>query len=279
MVNGGQSGADELDDRDAQPKNPSQEWRQDATSHLAKDSADGRYEAGSRVVAVTLSKDRRGNLVSFERPSAAALAINIAHRAAVRATELQPLIRYSEANSFAGSVTSVDQDSTPMLFDYFEQCMVAVIFSFQALEAYCNYVIARKVIGTYAFERRSREVVNLTAIELERQASTEQKLADILPALLDMASPKGKVVWQNFKVLKEKRDGTVHIKSVDQAPRLTRPEDLDRASLFMGFIDADVMAWPQHAVQLIHYFARRDVVFSWMEYLLDLYGIPREAPK
>jgi hypothetical protein len=255
------------------------DWRLNWHSPLAKDSSNGRYKAGALAVKMTVSKNRRGDLVGFHQPSAAAMALSVAHSAASRAMDLQAGLEYG-ANDVSESMgTSINVASTGDLFDYFEQCMVAVTFGFQALEAYCNIVIAQKVSGTYPFSRKKGEVVDLTAIELERQASTEQKLAEILPTLLNIASPKGKAVWQNFKLLKEKRDATIHIKSTDQSPRTVRPEDLDRTTLFIGFMDADILGWPKSAVQLIHYFARRDVVPGWLEHELERYGIPNDTSK
>jgi hypothetical protein len=205
--------------------------------------------------------------------------LNIAHGAATRATTLQGQFEYDSTTFFGHTLDSVSAVSTGVLFDYFEQCMVAVTFSFQALEAYCNYVIARKVNNTYPVSRKKGEVLDLTAIEVERQSSTENKLAKILPDLLDVSSPVGKAVGQNFKLLKEKQDATIHIKSIDQAPRLKRGEDLDRTSLFMGFIEADVHEWPKSAVKLIYYFAHRDIVPDWLEHELERYEIPRDASK
>ena len=278
MAGGDPTASDVNADNNAQgPTSTSDDWRLDVITRLATDSSDGHFKEGARLVVVTASKNRRGDIVSFEQPSAAAMAINIAHRAAVHAMELQPRIAFSEASSFMGPGTSVTTATTPALFDYFEQCMVAATFSFQALEAYSNYIIDRNVKeGGYPYTRRKGEVVNLSAMDLERQASTEEKLGIILPDLLGMASPKKKKVWNKFKLLKDKSDATIHIKSVDQAPRMKRPEDLSRMSLFMGFIGADIIAWPKDAMEVIHYFARRDMVYPWMEHLLDQFGIPRE---
>jgi hypothetical protein len=255
------------------------DWRLAWHSTLAKDSSDGRYKAGALAVKMTLSKNRRGDHVGFQQPSAAAMALSIAHSAASLAMELQQRLEYGANDTDGSQGASVNVASTSSLFNYFEQCMVAVTFSFQALEAYGNSVIAQKVEDTYPFSRKRGEVIELTAIELERQASTEQKLAEILPKLLNVSSPRGKTVWQNFKLLKEKRDATIHIKSTDQSPKVTRPENLDRTTLFIGFLDADILSWPKSAVQLIHYFARRDMVAGWLEHELERYDLPKEVPK
>ena len=60
----------------------------------------------------------------------------------------------------------------------------------------------------------------MTADELERNLTTKEKLATILPALVGVPNPKGKKVWQDFAALKDARDATIHIKSKDANPRV-----------------------------------------------------------
>jgi len=87
------------------------------------------------------------------------------------------------------------------LFDYFERCFVAVVFSVQALEAYSNYKIAMALDRPYTLERRG-ELVELPPQEVERQASLDEKLGAILPDLLGRPSPKGTAEWGSYVQLR-----------------------------------------------------------------------------
>jgi hypothetical protein len=239
---------------------------------------DGRpgHPAGSLAIVVTIAKSKQGHLVSFPRPSAAAMALNIAARAAQSAMELQGDIELIRDQDFFDFPTlTVSTSTVPKLYDYFEQCILAATSSFQALEAYCNLTIDREVENTIPWPNRDGITLDLTSLDLERQLSTEDKLGSLLPELLKMASPKGKKVWQDFKLLKQKRDASAHVKSNDQAPRPKVPNEVQVETLFSGFIGETVTDWPKAAVRMINYFDRRSVRWPWVQHELDRWGIPR----
>jgi hypothetical protein len=235
------------------------------------------HPSGSLVTVVTMTRDQKGNLLSFSAPSAAALALNIARRAANDAMQIRPTLLYTTGPSPWGNANSIRDENIGLLFDYLEQSMIAVTFSFQALEAYSNFIIARGVTTTHAWLGNKNSTDRLTAIGLERRLSTEEKLGVLLPDLPNVTTPKKKAIWNNFHSLKQKRDASTHIKSTDQNSRVTEPSDLDRITLFYDFLRSDVSEWPKSAVMLINYFARRDIVWPWLAHELEYYGIVNDV--
>ena len=124
------------------------------------------HNAGALVFTETSGKDAKGRFVGFTTPSAIALALDLALKAVDRARELQNQLDSSEVVTPFGPGTSVTYASTSTLYDYVQQCMTVLAFSFQALEAFCNETISAKVSGTYPLERR-RTISHVTADELE----------------------------------------------------------------------------------------------------------------
>ena len=74
-------------------------------------------------------------------------------KAEAEARDLRAGLDFSDAASPWGTSRGIHVESTPALYDYFERCMVSVAFSFQALEAYCNDVIAEKVTDTLTVQQ------------------------------------------------------------------------------------------------------------------------------
>ena len=128
--------------------------------------------------------------------------------------------------------------------------MVAAVFSFQTIEAHCNQVIEATVKGPFVLPRRNGSV-SLSPDELERQASTDEKITTVLPKLLGVQSSKGKRVWEEYRRLKATRDSTVHLKSKDQYVR----GKIDKESLYYRFLTTAPVSYPVAAVHVIHHFS------------------------
>lgn len=253
------------------------DWRTRAWTHLVKGvpaayPGGPSHRAGSRVMQATVTKDAKGRNVGFTTPSAVALSLSIALKAADYGRTLHKQIEHSEGVSPFGPGTSVTEESIAALFDYFEQCMTILAFSFQAIEAYCNETISAKATGMYEL-RRKNGVLKLTADDLERKVSTDEKLGTILPRLLGVPTPKNSPIWSDFLELKRARDATIHIKSHDSNPRVRQPSDLDDATLFDQFLGANVFTWVRTAVSMIDYFASRNDSPQWLESAKKMLGV------
>ena len=93
--------------------------------------------------------------------------------------------------------------------------------------------------------RDKRHVLN--PLELERRLSTEDKLCQVLPRVMNVATPKGKRPWEAFMKLKEARDAAVHLKHGDQ-------QTVDKESLFFQFLSGRYMRYPEASIEMIRWF-------------------------
>lgn len=240
------------------------DWRIEAVTTLAQDMPAAypggpSHKAGAPVyLSHTYTKHPQHNVFGFTTPSATALALSAAMKSAAVADELRVSFTLRDTVTPWGSGKGVANDDLPQLYDYFQSCMMAVISSFQALEIFSNAVISRNLKGRYQLKKKKAWYA-LTAEELERQASTDEKIGVIVPKLLNIATPKGKAVWQSYLDLKEARDATVHMKSHDAYTR----KDADRESLFFQFLRRDAREFPKMAFAAIEYFLAPDSLPRW----------------
>lgn len=227
------------------------DWRIAKAAELA---TDGRLPNGAStskgdlVLLVTLTHDSREGLVHFPTPGAPSLAISIATKAANRAVQTRSTLAWQRSPAVEEKV--LDFPQIPRLFDYFEEAMTAATFSFQALESFANQLITDLVKTPFTLQRKDgpRE---FDAEGLERQATTEEKLATILPHVTSRPTPKGKAIWARFKRLKAVRDSTIHLKSADHYRR----GDVDRESLYSRLLDADAREFPRVSIELMRHFS------------------------
>lgn len=240
------------------------DWRVEVFGKLANDlpaafPGGPSHKAGSFVyLAPTLVRHPSYNAIGFITPSPTAMALNIAARAATAALTVKEQIIFMNGASPVGTVKMVTQETLPYLFDYFENCMVAVTFSFQALEAFSNQTIQARLKGSYTVQRKN-EPKSLSADELERELKTEEKLATVLPDLLNLKTPRGKKVWERFIKLKRVRDSTIHLKQRDAQSKL------DLASLYFQFLNYNAKDFPSAALAMVEYFQPSKGGPLWMK--------------
>lgn len=241
------------------------DWRIQAIARLAKDLPPAypggpSHKAGAIIYPSTVTRESKGNTIGFIRPSPTALALSIAIKASKKAVKLRQTIAFEDVVTPHGSGKSVAKENTPHLYDYFEYCMIAVTFSFQALETFCNDMIAKNLKGTYSLQRRN-SVKKVSADELQRIPPTEEKLSTILPDILKIESPKSKKVWQNFKELKRTRDTTIHLKTYDAYSQ----GKIDKESLFYEFFRTEADEFPRFALEMIKFFTNSKEAGPWLE--------------
>lgn len=215
------------------------------------------HKAGSAICLTTVTKNSRGDLIHYITPSPTALALSIAIKASKKAIKLHQTIDFVDIPSPDGLAKMIKNNS--LLFDYFECFMVVVTFSLQALEIFCNDMIAKKLKGKYRLQRENK-VLKLSADKLQRKASIEEKLATILPEILEVNSPKHKKVWENFKELKRIRNTTIHLKAHE-----SYTNKIDEETLFYEFFMAEADKFPRFALEMIEFFTDSKEVSPWLE--------------
>jgi hypothetical protein len=209
------------------------------------------HPAGSTLVLSSRVTPAEGVPILFPTPSAAALSLSIAARAARSAAELRSVLQFSPAIGPDGTVQNLNSSLTSKLFDYFENCFVAVLFSIQALEAYCNYKIAYTLNEDFAIERDGKQNM-LSPLKVERELSIDEKLGEVLPRLLSVPTPKCRTVWEEYIHLRRLRDATVHIKSHHQ---WTSSSGEFEDSPYAWFLQQPPLTIPLPAIGMVRYFA------------------------
>ena len=181
---------------------------------------DGRYYAidkvGTGLGSIATTERLRKKIVSFGLPSGPALFLHLAHRAYSKINDIDPLSLFDEHPQ------GIWPDNQERLFDYLEDSISHVVFSFTALEAFANEVIPDKFTYTFTMDRTG-EKRTYGKDDIERRINLDEKLGIVLPQIFDLKTPKGGSLWEKYKIIKKARDRVIHLKSVDK--RTSGPED------------------------------------------------------
>jgi hypothetical protein len=198
---------------------------------------------------------------SFVTPSATALHLNSAWRAAKSAVQLKTQLKWVSGRIAPGVFgDQIGVENTSAVFDYLEQSMSAAISAYAAIEAFCNSVIVERSTGPLTVKIRNG-VDTLSPEEVERRVSTDEKLKRIVPDLLGYPTPAGKAVWQRYVKLKKLRDSVTHFKRKDQARHAAQ---LNEPTALHELITADPPSFPEIATAVIEYFFIGGAIPRWM---------------
>jgi hypothetical protein len=264
------------------------DWRIHAITRLEKDLPDrgpGRRAkpAGSVVAVVREMQPRTGERFSYVDFSSTALALNIAIAADRRAAELRTHVTPEKFEIVTGSYHTIPDDKLSGFYDFIEQSMIAILFSYQALEAFSNLTIQEELgdTGTYTVTRtiaKVKQKIAWTAPDVERKCSTEEKITEIVPKLLGKSFTKGNTVGQSFTKLKKIRDDVTHLKYRDQRGAAMANYGGDSSSVFFRMVNGDYLEIPRTAVTVLDYFTKPTGTPRWLRFPLSLYDIvPTEA--
>ena len=184
------------------------DWRIHAITRTTKDLPDrgpGRRAkpAGAVVAVIRVMAPRKGERYSYVDFSSTALALNIAIAADQRAAELRVHATPEQFETKTGPYYTIPDVKLSGFYDFIEQSMIAVLFSYQALEAFSNLTIQDQLgsTGTYTVTRTNAKIkqkIAWTAPDVERNCSTEEKITEIVPKLLGLSFNKGTKVGQGF---------------------------------------------------------------------------------
>ena len=224
------------------------------------------HKAGSPIYLSHLIKSKKHKYLGFITPSVVALSLNISFVSSINAKEIYQLIKFEDSIGPKGNQKKVANEYIKSLFDYFENCMVSVVFSFQAIESFCNSVLSEDPNKIFKVNYRGK-IINKRAFEIERDSSTEEKLSEIIPQELNISIPKTDKLWQKFIDLKFVRDSTVHFKSNDMFSKI---ENIDDNSLFYLFIKNDPIIYPTSAFEIINYFTKSLGPTPWKSHIYEL---------
>jgi len=256
------------------------DWRIAVISQIVQDvpaayEGGPSHKKGSFVALIHHERQPRKQVISFTTPHAAALSLGAAVKNSIAAIESKAKLVPIEVISPSGKSKMYGPDD--ILFDYLEYSMASANFSYQALESFCNSVIARAdKIETLEIKVK-KEIKVLSKREIERNLSTEDKLLQVLPAILEIDSPKSTLRWHHFKQLKEIRDSIVHMKSYSLFSQMKG----DASSLYFKLIESNPLIFPKIAFELIWLYSQSSIGGHyqplWARRFLDYFG--REIEK
>lgn len=230
------------------------DWRTNMVARV--DGDQGHYKDNDIVRQVVSATGPTGIRFGYAVPSAVALSLNIAETAAQTAETLKLKIHWQPTNAGGETAFTVTTDGLPPLYDFFEQCMLSAVFSYQAVEAFANYVIGRELTHSMKV-RRGGKLKTLTPEELAKQLSTGEKLKRVLPAIRKVESPEGTAKWKRFERLEETRHAAIHLKVGDQFGK-------DRFTLFFKLLDMKIAEFPSAAVTIVHHYFKLDAEPRWL---------------
>lgn len=147
-----------------------------------------------KVVKIVGSINDGGRKYSYPLPSASALFLEVATDKYVNAKKLKQRILLEKYN---GGIKE------NLVFEYFEEYFSLVIFSFTAIESFCNQSIPED----YCYEEeRKKELKKHDKESVERYVDIKTKIGNILPEIFKSPQIKGVNLWNKFCDLKDIRD-------------------------------------------------------------------------
>lgn len=236
------------------------DWRHRVATFIKEDSLSpgGKviYKKGTPVTVSTFAKYNNIE-VGFGDPSAPALFLNQAYKAFETANEINPFLTNTPA--------LVNSISTAKIFDYLEAICASIIFAHTALEAFTNEEIPDEFVYEIEETTESGIVVvrQYNKEQIERKFSLSEKLASVLPKVMNIQSPKGKKLWGGFVHLKKLRDRIIHMKSKDRTH--SKHGNMYPESIWSDLLDPKQRHYPSIAKSIILHFKAKDSV-HWLKY-------------
>ncbi len=149
------------------------DWRIDSVSTLTQSF--GGAPAGSPVWLMSTAKHKKHRYLSFITPSAPALCLNVAIGAAALGEAIRPRLQLTPMITHDGKQGfQVRSENVGDLYYLFEQSIISVTMSFQAIEIFANAIIGRKATRNIVVRRKGGVEKNLTPMEAERELSTKK---------------------------------------------------------------------------------------------------------
>ena len=239
------------------------DWRVEAASRLAV--AAGKHPVGAQVVKVTVGPRGRLPALVFATPSPPALELNAAVEAARRAEDARTRLELRDVLGFDRPMQQVADASLPSLYDFLQDALVSVIFSYIAVETFANQEIRRLITAPRKVLMRG-EVRLLEVADIERWVSTEDKLVQVLSVAAGVAAPRKSKWWPHFRRLARLRDDLAHLKEGRAYPRVAG--GIPPASIFHELLTTDPVEYPRTAIQAIRHFAPGDP--AWLAAAMEL---------
>lgn len=153
--------------------------------------------------------------VIMARPNDVALYLSLMDRNVSKAKPfLDDAIKRRNKNPYYNMM--LDEKSTNLFYDYFEQIISAVTYSYIAIETLANICIEE----TYQYTKKEKGVTTIYDKEgVERFFKLRDKFKVIIRNILSTPDPSAESWWQFFIQLEEIRDKIIHTKQSSSQER------------------------------------------------------------
>lgn len=237
-----------------------QDDRLHAVSQLAEDWKSpwtGQVHEKGTIVTVVAACNYGKVEVSVPMPSAPAMFINVGKEMYKKAIQLRDAIfenidcrkkGHMSFNGWDGRVT-----------DYYELMSGAYIFSVTAIESYVN----EKIPDDYVYTKTRGDMKcteSYNKEQIERFLSLDEKVSHILPTILNVKSPKGKKIYQNYVAIREVRDRIIHMKSKDR-------KSGEKKTIWNDLLHINHTNPVTSAIELLKYFRQDNNLPRWLSKL------------
>lgn len=139
------------------------------------------------------------------------------------------------------------------LYDYFEHIQTSIIFSYTAIEAFCNIAIPEDYQHEILNNKGIKEIWDKAAIE--KFFKTSEKIKTLLPAILNVPKPNNETFWGQFDLLEKIRNNLIHQKSSE--------EGFKESAYLLDLLKEGIFATVYSGFELIEYFCNADTKHSY----------------
>lgn len=146
------------------------------------------------------------NEVSIAIPNEISLSLSISMKSLTAAEQKQ-----KEIKKRASTNDTIFDADVRIAYDFLEEIQKAVVFSYKAVESFCNASIPDDY--TYKVTTGKGIVEHYGKEQIERWVSTSDKISKIIPEILKCNSPSNQRFWSDFKNLERIRNEIIHSKS------------------------------------------------------------------
>jgi hypothetical protein len=247
---------DEMNNGDESPTTQDIDWRSRAVTSLEEDFlspwTNQLHKKGTPVTLTTAVKHGDKPLY-FGEPSAPALFLSQAFKAYTEAIRIQPYLANETPSSGAGTSAAI--------YDYLELIISSVIAAYTSLEAFANEEIPKEFI--YEEQSEGGIIIARSKDWIEKHLSLDEKLATLLPKILEKKTPKGLKVWENYIQLRRLRHRIIHLKSADRT--VSHIDNEFPKSIWSKLLKPKQENYPSIAKSMILYFQGMGQ-YHWLKY-------------
>lgn len=200
------------------------------------DQQDGQTMFVQRLIDANINESK----LSIAAPNEIALSLNISKRSVEKSNELRALLKKQGEKE----KSKLFEKEVAIAYDYLEEIQKAIVFSYKAVESFCNATIP----DDYVYKRTTNKGIeeHYRKEQIERWVNTSEKVSSILPEILEVDAPSQQTFWSDFKNLERIRNEIIHSKSGNSTEILKE--------LFSSKVRTYILS----SVDLLHFFIKSD---------------------